>query len=92
MDTTMEELRAAKIALDWLLSPNRKILVGSAKILVDVALRTEVHRVLCIKLNQLRGLSRFVCVMEHVFVHVVVHGRAMPTSAKLLLSALGCLH
>ena len=65
-----------KIALDWLLSPNRKFLVGSARILVDGALRPEVHMVLSIKLNQPRGLSSFVCEMEHdSFVHVVAHRR-----------------
>ena len=71
----MKELRAAKDRTRLASSSQQAFLVGSAKILVDGALRIEVHRVLSVNLNQPAD-SPVVCEMEHdSFVHVMVHSR-----------------
>ena len=58
---------------------------GSAKILVNGAS--------CIEVVSLADFSSFVYEMEHdSFVDVMVHKRGAADSAKLLLSAQGCLH
>ena len=65
-------------------------LAGSAKILVDGALRIEVHRVLCIKLNQPAD-SLVVCEMEHdSFVHVMVHSRGAADSCSTVVERFTC--
>ena len=93
MEMNKKELRAAKIALDWLLSPNKTFLIGSTKILVDGALRTEAHKVLSITFNQPRGLPISYARWNMIFSCTWWSTeRALPTSAELLLSAQECMH